>query len=489
MSREEPTAGAVQDFALGAVVNGEQTTRTAVSIAPLPSLQGAQFDVVVDGIVNSATVASTPQANIHQQGQVPFRATKRVLMDGNVILTQQTIVQVAPQQTVVGAQTRPMAIPLFNNMADRIAYRAAMNRLPQSNLIAGQKVISRVQPEIDQKIDAQLSAANEAIRNQLWTLLKEWNVQPEHKAAFSSAERLHWDYRLAEQPLTWIPPVTSEPVPIQEHIPGAALPLSLNGGDLEIHLHDSLFETIARRRQLGGKTISLNDLRDATDRLLLLVAQEIPAKSNNLPLAINFTFDPDRPLRGEFKNNALTLFLRGTFQAGNLPRTEPQQLKIRLVAEIINDEVNLKATDVEVREIAVDGTLQSPGITQSAIASQLKTHLVPIQLKRDVLLPGQLAQSLKLTLQTPLAANNWASIPLQARPLTGHELHFQPNEPVPINTFSPTPYSPSPVSPTPIIPTPNLNAPNLNSPPILEPEPDPNLPSAPSFGPAFPAPN
>src|SRR5690606_25441318 len=119
--------------------------------------------------------------------------------------TQKSLIQVLPNQTVLGAQARPGPLPMFGNLADRIAYRAALAKLPESNLVAGQKVIDRLQPELDGKIDAELSQTNQLLREHLWKRLKDWNVSPDYKVAFSTSDRLCWDYRLNSQPISWTP--------------------------------------------------------------------------------------------------------------------------------------------------------------------------------------------------------------------------------------------------------------------------------------------
>ncbi len=465
VSRQETDFGPVQDFIMGAVVTGQQTTVSRVTVDCVPSQEGAQFDFVVDGQILSSTTAATPQANILQQGNTLFQARKRVLLNAETIMTQRVGVQVMPNQQVTGARARPTPLPIFNNLADRIAYRAALSRLHESNIVAGQRVMERLQPELDTKIDAKLAEANTLFREQLWQRLTDWNVLPEYRAAFSSSDRLHWDYRLGNNPIPWQAPVTNE----TQLLPGQPV---ASGSDLVLRLHESLFETVASRRSLGGKSISLNELREATDRLLSLLAEEVPSDIPSLPLAINFTFSEQRPIRAVARNNELLVYLRGTFQAGNLPRTEVQEIRLRVNGDLTEETFTIQIADVQVREVQADGSLASPGITQSAIANQIKTNLQPFVLQRKLKMPAELKDSLSLRLTSISSDGEWMTIHLDAvqspQPLPGGG--FPGGQP----TFQLGPQPPSPVSPvSPVLPgevpltvpdPQDLSAPPLNAP-------------------------
>jgi len=426
VKRQEVSSGAVQDYVSGAVVNGQQTTQSDVSIDCLPSAQGAQFDFIVQGVVSSSTNAATPQATIQQQGNTAFRASKRVLLNGDTILTQKAVVQVMPNLMVTGAQTRPGPLSMFGNLGNRMAYRAAMARLPESNLIAGQKTISRLQPEMDQKIDSQLAEADKLVRDNLWKRLETWNVLPEYKAAFSTAERLHWDYRLRTDPV----PFVAVNTPPQQNAVGSAV---------TVHCHDSLFSTVAARRQLGGKSVSLNELREATDRFLGMLAEEIPNESPDLPVSVIFTFDTRDPLRGSYANNELLLTLKGSFQAGNLPATPTQRIQLTIDAQMEADSFVIEVTDVDVHQLGADNSVEEPGLTQTAIAQQLEQQLRPIRLKRAIPLPTPNGGP-SLTLSDMTAQDGWlkAEFALQTwRPTQTETPSPVHSAPTPAPTFVP----------------------------------------------------
>lgn len=407
-------------------------------LTAFPAQRGKIF-ICCPGSGSLRNLGFDPQANILQLGNTQFRANKQVLLDGENILTQKATIQVLPNQTIVGAKSRPR--PVLGSLADKIAYKAAQARLPESNLIAGQRTMERLQPLVDSQIDQNLAETNRLIRQHLWTRLKEWGVLPQRKAAFSNHHRLYWDYRLGDQPIVWSrqnPQMISEPV--NPLTPTTVPSARVSSGDVVVRIHDSLFATVAARRQLGGKSISLNELREATDQLLKLFAEEIPDQSPNLPLAVTFTFDPKTPLQAKFDNNFLELVLRGTFQAGTLPQTELQQIRFLLTSSLEKETVTIQVTEVEVNEVGADGSLLEPGITQAAISSQLRSQTVPIKLKRETRLPDNLSGNMHLDLTEMIADNHWLTINLKARPaVSGPPLTPGSPLPVPDPTFQPAP--------------------------------------------------
>jgi len=386
LARQDVNSSPVQEVVPGAVIDGLQTTQTQVDIDCQPSQEGAKFLFIINGHVESTITARTPQAEVLQQGNTIFTATKPVLLDGEKILTQKAVIQVLPNQRVMNARTPQGRMPIFGRLADRIAYNAAVARTPQSNMIAGQRLLEKLQPKLDSEFDSQLSQVDRSLRNDLWARLEEWNVAPQQKSAFSSADRLFWDYRFTEKT---VPFTVAQPLPdlSQSVDPNIVPAVPTSGNDLEVHLHESLFATIAAKRSLGGRVVSLNNLKSIVDRFLSSYTDEDVSNQQQFPVPIDFHFADTAPLVALFEEDHLSLQLRGTFQAGNLPGTEIQQIHLKITATLDDGHIVLRTTAVDVFEEDKEGNPQSPGLTQSAIASQLKAQLQPMHLPRTIPLP------------------------------------------------------------------------------------------------------
>ena len=439
LARESVSSGPVQDFIQGATVNGTQTTQTKIDVDVQPDQQNAKFNFVISGNVESTTTARTAQAEILQEGMSPFQATKSVMLNGEQILTSKAIIQVMPNQRVLNARSLQGRMPIFGRLADQLAFNIAVNRTPQSNIAAGQKMLNRLQPELDGEIDKNLAQTNQLLNQQVWARLRDWNIEPHQKKTMSSADRLYWDYQIGSTNISY-PDQPLLPDLSQSIDPQIAAPIS---DDVEIHIHESLFATVASRRSLAGKLVSINEIQAATDQLLSLFAEEITEPSPALPIAIDFVFAEENPLQARFEEGFLNLQMRGKFKAGNLPSTELQQINLKITALIESDSVLFKTVNVEVLEEDSTGSTRTPGLTQTAIATQLRSHRKPIRLRRSTPLPYDKFQGTEIKLADMDSGKGWLIVKLeiskpQLKPIPEAPL-IAPQPPVLGPTFAPVP--------------------------------------------------
>ncbi|MCG6154752.1 hypothetical protein [Rubinisphaera margarita] len=454
LARQDVNSSPVQEVVPGAVIDGLQTTQTRVDIDCQPSQEGAKFLFIVNGHVESTITARTAQAEVLQQGNSVFTATKPVLLDGEKILTQKAVIQVMPNQRVMNARTPQGRLPIFGRLADRIAYNAAVARTPQSNMIAGQRMLDKLQPQLDSEFDRQLSEADRSLQNDLWARLEDWNVAPQQKSAFSSADRLYWDYRLTEK---MIPFNVAVPLPdLSQSVDPNIVPApSTSQSDLEVHLHESLFATIAAKRSLAGRVISLNNLKAIVDRFLSAYTDEDVSSQQQFPVPIDFRFAETAPLVALFEEDHLSLQLRGTFQAGNLPGTEIQQIHLKISASFDDSHIVFRTVGVDVFEEDKEGNPEPPGLTQSAIASQLKAQLQPMHLPRTIPLPQEKFPGKAFRAAELNSGNGWliasfvladTAVPLQSPVPSNQPVTPIPNSltPVPDNSVPPRTFEGSP---------------------------------------------
>ncbi|MCA8986950.1 MAG: hypothetical protein KDA78_04885 [Planctomycetaceae bacterium] len=445
VSRTDKQTGPVQDFIAGANVNGLQTTETRVDVAMQPSLDGARFAFQMQGNVESTTTARTPQAEVMHLGNSYFQASKGVMWNGKSFLAQMAIIQVMPNQRVMSARTPQGRMPLFGRMADRIAYNVAVSRTGESNLHAGQRLIQRLQPELDRSLDTELAKVNKTLQEKVWTQATQQGIEPVASRSFSSADRMYFDYRWGESPLKFTPEglLTSVADSIE---PRVTNPLP---ADVEFHLHERVVELAIGHFQLGGQVVSVSQMEDLLIRTAEMFSDMPAPESTPLPLDIDFRFAQTNPLQLQFIDGYVLLTLRGTFQAGNLPETTTQQILLKISLEQDQTRLHMKTTSVEVYEEGPGGERKTPpGITQTAIATQFRSQLVPLQFPRKFVLPETMAgKSIRLT-QIEIG-NGWlvsrmelvdATDVVPTLPdLSAPTLNMQPILPAPAPTFQPAP--------------------------------------------------
>ncbi len=378
LNRTQQNSGAVQDFILGAQVSGQQTTLSNITINCLPSRQGARFNFEIQGTVQTSTTAYTPRATVAQQGNNQFNATKPVLFDGSKFLTKKAVLTVMPNQIVLGAQTRHSMMPLLGPLADQIALGTAMARTPQSNLIAGQKLIRRLQPQIDTQTDQNLKKANQFLKEKIWDRLEQLKLAPARRSAFSTDSKIYADFQFAKQAVTQAPAGESD---INDE------------SDINIAFHEQLLANLFARQNLAGKRISLNRLVDQSNIILQLVDPSFITNPNSLPVEVHLTYADKSPLTISFQNGQLEIVFRGTFQLQNLPATEMQRVRLTFTSKLEETDLVIQSDVIDVREELPDGTLVEPGFTQRAFVTQFETLLRPIHIKRKNVIPIPLSDA------------------------------------------------------------------------------------------------
>ncbi len=434
VNRTQQNSGAVRDFILGAEVTGQQTTLSNVSINCLPSREGARFNFEIQGVVQTSTTAFTPRATVAQQGDNHFQATKPVLFDGEKMLTRKATLLVMPNQKVLGARTRHSRMPILGPLANQIALEAAIAHTPQSNLIAGQKLMRRLQPQIDTQTDQNLKLVNQSLKEKLWDRLEQLKLMPIKRAAFSTDNKLFIDFQFSKQPV------------IQN------APSKIVNDDVSLSLHEQFFTGLIARQNLAGKRVSVNKIVEQSNLILQLLDPSFIENPNKLPVEVHFTYDEQSPLSIRFLENQIEVVFRGKFQLQDLPPTETERVRLLFSTQLNETELVVRTDEVDVREELADGTLAEPGFTQRAFVTQFETLLRAVHIKRENSVPVCLNENVQASLAIKLKQlnidENWLQFswdiarqedepysPTLAQPVTPGEvlpLEPSPAEPIPL---------------------------------------------------------
>ncbi len=182
--------GQVSDYILGAAVGGWQTTSTNVRVDVQPSASNIRFDLVLSGTVQSNTTGSTDQATVYTQGYHTFNSVKPITYDGTKFTTGPASTSVNANNTTTGATTRFSGMPLFGQMANRVAMREAAARRPQSEAIAQGRVSSRVTPKFNEEVDNAFAKATTQMDAELVQGLKAAGIYPDRQAFSSTGSEI-----------------------------------------------------------------------------------------------------------------------------------------------------------------------------------------------------------------------------------------------------------------------------------------------------------
>lgn len=367
--------GGVRDFILGADVYGCQITNTTSLFDLLPSENGAYFRINLSGTVTTNTDSHKSNVVIFSQGNHLFNAFKDVHFDGEKFSTTPANMHVSASNEPYDASTKADNIPILGGFAKSIAMNAAIRKRPEAEAIAAQRVTSRVGPEFDNEVDEKFTELNGKLDSKLVEPLKAENLYPDYKSWRSTDTELDLSSRLMSG----------------NELGGGLAPVeAIAEGELVLRLHESLINNFLDRLDVGGKTMTEDELRKVIqDKASKLMNKEVSlAKAKDAPVDDDakapkaFIFTQQDPLRVKIADGKLNLIIRAGFQrdedkGGNIP---PQIVTVPLAISIEGEEI------VATRgEVSVDAVDQPDNVAeQLARAGVIKKKLeTSIQNKRD----------------------------------------------------------------------------------------------------------
>ena len=383
IAREEVRPGEVQDHILGAQVTGRQTTTSRLKLDLLPSADQGRAALVLTGDVQSLTTGVTPQAMIDTAGQQQFVAVKDVFFDGRLFSTKHATVYVRARNQTLGAMT-PLTGTLFGGLADRIAYRAAERRKPESEAIARDRVVDKVYPEFDGEIDKKLSTANQQLEQTARKQLEAVKLVPSTQSVTTT------DHCLTYAAMIGSATATASISPLDGQLPG--------DGGLNLSIHDSLLNELIGRADLRGFQTTDKDLTKQTEDVLATlegVKSTLPDALNGAaPLALpglsivtDIVFDEADPLTVRLDRDRLTATIKAKFKPAGQDLLPPMKVVIEYRAVL--DGNSLRLIPGKPRVTAQDQTdlTAEPTLAEMAVQKSFESTLPTLEFDRA--LPSQ----------------------------------------------------------------------------------------------------
>ncbi|NOX55302.1 MAG: hypothetical protein GXP27_12865 [Planctomycetes bacterium] len=253
VEQEREDTGPVDDWILGAKVDGQQWTQSRVGIDLKPSDRGARFEITLSGITQSQTQGVTDQATIFTYGYHRFWATKEVTFDGERFSTAEAQIYVEPSNTTTGASTRLNGVPIFGGIARGVAVREAQRKRPESEAEAAARVRRNVLPQFNAEVDKQFKQANEDLQKRVIVALKEWDLYPTACSIRTTDQQLLIRTQLMG------------PGELAASLPN---PSVTTDKGLVIHIHESLINNTIHRMKLAGRTVTDAELKKEIEQAL-----------------------------------------------------------------------------------------------------------------------------------------------------------------------------------------------------------------------------
>ena len=367
--------GGIQDFILGADVYGCQITSSIAKFDLQPAADGVYFRLNLTGTVSTNTESYKGSAIIFSNGSHNFTAFKDIRFDGEHFSTTPANMHVNASNEPFDASTPLDNFPIFGGVGKSIAMTAAMQKRPDAEAVAAQRVTSRVGPQFDNEVDDKFTELNGKLHSKVIDTLKAENLYPDYKTYRSTDTQLDIGSRLMGA----------------QELGGGTLPVKAVAGDeMRVRLHETLINNFLDTLGIGGKTMTEQDLRKLLqDKFTKLLNQEItlPAAKEatgddaaKQPKA--FIFADKNPLHVKVADGKILLIIRAGFQrdedkGGNIP---PQIVTVPLSITVEGEEVVITRGDVLVDPLEAPENVAEQVARAGVIKNKIETS---IQNKRD----------------------------------------------------------------------------------------------------------
>lgn len=377
VGRTDQTTGIVDDVILGAKVDGQQLTTSQLQLDLRPSADQIAATFRLEGQTGTSTRGTTEQAVVFTRSQQAFSAVKDCFFDGNVFSTRHAVVKARAQNQNMGVSTRFDGTAL-QPFVTPFVLKSAEQRRPEAETIARNRVVDRIYPEFDQRIDRELSGLNDRLETSVRKRLRELNLMPGSQQCRSTVQELHYAARFSAENRDF-------------EIVSPSRPLLSNEG-VRLYVHNSLFEAAALRGGLAGLKTTDRQLDHLLRRAGLATEGADPIRS----VETQIEFDDHRPLSVVFEDDEFELQLRLKLRPAGQNLLPPLTIAIPFRLVESDGERLLRPGQLRLRSRAEDG-LESPlaPAMETLIRQAVSENL------RDVPLPRTLGDTASLNGKTP----------------------------------------------------------------------------------------
>lgn len=368
VSYEHKDNSPVDDFILGAKIDGTQTTTGRVGLNLKPSDDTINFYMTFSGVTQSRTQGVTDQATIFTSGYHTFTASKTIGFDGDRFTTTPASVSVNASNTTTGARTGASGVPIFGGIADSIAVSAARDRKSQSEAIARQRVSSRVGPEFNEQVDAEFKGMTTSLSEKIIPKLHETNLFPSARSFRSSEDELWASQRLMGD----------------AEFGGDSPTFTATSSDgIAIHFHETVMNNALDRLNLGGRSLTEAKLiKEIATGVGSIIGKKLklPAKGEDgdKPDNTKFVFPKNDPIRVRIQDGELTLVIRAGLQPEEGDAIPTQEISVPLTFSLSDEDITIEAGAVGVAPVEPPAStfvqIARAGIVKSKLQKALPTR-------------------------------------------------------------------------------------------------------------------
>ncbi len=362
---ERMEEGIVDDFVLGAKVDGNQSTLVTLTIDTLPSSDGLRFALVANGTIVSCTQGVTDQATVYTRGDHCFTTTKVVRFDGDAFTTQDAEIAVGANNNTYAASTSFDGIPILGGIGKMIAKSTARKKKPQSEAIARGRIADKVLPRFDEESNAEFAKVNTRLNDELYAGLRKGGIYPSARSFSSTENSLMINTRAMEA----------------GELSGARTNGTAPAADAAtIEVHESLLNNLFDRVGIAGKTLTEDQVsRLFADYFEMVFNRRFDSIENKDKQyegdGTSLVFSAEDPLRVRFEGGAVMLTIRAGLKRQGEEDIPTQEINVPLTYRMEGDKIIAEAGDIGVSPVerpeSIQLQLARAGVIRQKIAQAL----------------------------------------------------------------------------------------------------------------------
>jgi hypothetical protein len=400
--------GKIAETVQGSWVTGTQNTSATTAIDLRKSDNGGLFDLTLNGVVRTNTIAHANRANarIWSTGNHRFVARRSVRFNGEkFIIGVRGAISVNPSLVTTGAATSYDG-GFGASTARRRAMSAANARRGQSERTAADKIRKRVLPEFEAEVAKEFKQANKDIEEKWNVKLREAKLEPAARKVTSTDKHLIWNSRIA-RPGEFAGGATTTPPPPSKGV--------------VIQAHETLLNATFDRMNIAGRTMTDAEFRKEVDDYFAIFFGDATDDASK-PEADKETdeqeADPDLyifaavdPIRFHIENGTVFLVIRTGIRRKDKDEIPPQKITVPLTFRLEKDVVVIERGTVRVAPIARPKSRSEQIIRARVMGKKIERDLGNRTKSRELKLSrGEGKSDLVLNISRIIALNGWITI-------------------------------------------------------------------------------
>ena len=281
----------VDDWIMGALVQGRSRTSTRLSVRLVPDPRRIHVELEAAGQVVSDTYAMKGPVTFFNEGASDYRAAKLFVADRRAVHVEQARANVDSQSDLTDLQTDFDGVPLIGSIVRMYAERQHDDRHCEAQAELEGRVSCRVRDRMDREIHRQLTDGERQYREKLLAPLTELelNLEPIDMQTTDTDAALRVRLAGTDQ--------------LAANTPRPTVP---EGTLLCVQFHQSAVNNVIDRLELNGKE---TDLEGLFHHLAAAVGKPDADLPEELPEGVTLRFAPREAVRVEFCDDRVTLWI------------------------------------------------------------------------------------------------------------------------------------------------------------------------------------